>query len=137
MGDAVVASIGPMGKLAAGFIKGEKDKALIRGLFEVAESIAAFASFNYVSGAGHAAAAAAFFVAAGKGSAGGARGIGAQGGGGPRGGAAANDNAAGSEPKTVVYNISAGVMDGQSVQRAIVRAEGSARGTGWEARRGW
>jgi hypothetical protein len=137
MGDAVVASIGPMGKLAAGFIKNEKDKALIRGLVEVAESIASFASGNIPGGVGHAASAAAFFAAAGKGGAGGARGIGSQGGSGPRGSdAAANDNGA-AAPATVVYNISAGVMDGQSVQRSIVRAEGSARGTGWESRRGW
>jgi len=50
---------------------------------------------------------------------------------------AANDDRAGSGPSTVVYNISAGVMDGQSVQRAIRQSERSARGTGWSHRGGW
>jgi hypothetical protein len=36
--------------------------------------------------------------------------------------------------KTVVYNISAGVMDGQSVSRAVRQSERSSRGTGYSAR---
>lgn len=138
MGDAFAASIGPMGKLAASFLKNERDKALLRGFVETGESIAAFASGNIPGGVGHAAAAAAFFVAAGKGGgvSVGSRGIGAQVGSGPR----QSDSMSGDSsdgPRTIVYNISAGVMDGQSVQRAMRRADASARGTGWEQRRGW
>jgi hypothetical protein len=36
--------------------------------------------------------------------------------------------------RTVVYNISAGVMDGQSVSRAVRQSERSSRGTGYSAR---
>jgi hypothetical protein len=54
------------GAAAAQFVKSTKTKALIQGGFEAASSIAAFASGNFVAGAGHAAASAAFFALAGK-----------------------------------------------------------------------
>ncbi len=135
--EAIGSSVGPTLRAFGAVAKTKREGYFLDGLGETAEAIKAFATPGMQwSGVGHAAAAAAFFYAAGTGgkSAGGARGGGSSMA--SRGGAAAaNDND--ESPKTVVYNISAGVMDGQSVQRAIVRAESSARGTGWEARRGW
>lgn len=136
IGEAIGSSVGPTLKAFGAVAKTKREGYFLDGLGETAEAIKAFATPGMQwSGVGHAAAAAAFFYAAGKGgkSAGSARGGGSSAA--SRGGASAatTDEA----PKTIVYNISAGVLDGQSVQRAIVRAESSARGTGWEARRGW
>lgn len=65
-GKAIPGAIAASGQFASAFIADEKARAVIRGLFESAASVAAFASGNVKGGLMHALSASMFFIAAGK-----------------------------------------------------------------------
>lgn len=63
---SIASAVAVSGKLAAAVVKDEQTKAVIMGLVETANAVAAFAGADYVGGALHTVAAALYFAAAGE-----------------------------------------------------------------------
>jgi len=141
VGEAAASTAGALGVAAQSFLEDERAKAAIAMAMEIAHSVAAFASQNYVKGAMHIVSAGLFgAVAAGAGSA-------AGGGGGASTAAATSATGAGGDAssggfdtdgsRTVIVQFSSGVILGhpQAVAAAVQQAAHSSRGTG--AAPGW
>lgn len=132
-------AIAASGKVAAATIKDTRAQAAIQGAFEVAASIAAFASQDYLGGVLHAGAAALYFATAGGGGGGGASASGAGGGAQatqaaprPARAVADTDSAA---PATIVMHINTplGVVGGnpQEVGTVVQRTARAAQASGF------
>lgn len=136
-GKSAAAAAGAVASAAASMIKDRAAYAAVEAAIQTGLGIA-MSFLNPAEAATHFAAAAALGIAAAMG---GMAGVG----GGSRGGGSqrpANDNRRGggssdSGDRVVVYNISAGVADGQGIVRTIRQSERQAAGTGVDRRRGW
>lgn len=138
VGEAVSGTIGVLSDAAGSFIDDEQAKAAVASAFEVASSIASFATGDIAGGIAHAAAATAFAaVAAGAGGGGAAATAG--GSGGASAGASGGDNQQGGFGDTggrqVIVQFGSGVILGSAaaVGSAIKQAEYANRGTGQAA----
>jgi hypothetical protein len=138
VGEAVQGTIGVLGDAAGSFIEDEQAKAAVASAFQVASSIASFATGDIAGGIAHAAAATAFAaVAAGAGGGGAAATAG--GSGGASAGASGDRDQQGgfgdSGGRQVIIQFGSGVILGSAaaVGSAIKQAEYANRGTGQAA----
>ncbi len=138
VGDAVGSTIGVLNDAAGSFIEDEQAKAAVASAFQVASSIASFATGDIAGGIAHAAAATAFAaVAAGAGGGGAAATAG--GSGGASAGASGDRDQQGgfgdSGGRQVIIQFGSGVILGSAaaVGSAIKQAEYANRGTGQAA----